>query len=219
MERELLDRAAELFAVRGFASTSLQDIADAAKVGRTTLYHYFRSKDDFLTALVEDVSVQPSRQLRAIREQSGIAPGEQLRLAVRTLLGWVLQRPFRFRVLVRDEMNLPAAILRKHEAAKRAVLDEISAIVDAGIAAGAFRPMPASVVALSLIGMCNWTAWWFNPKAKMTADEVGAMVSEMAVSAVQREPGLRGDNSPESALRAIRSNLDHLERIVTLRDG
>ena len=32
MERELIERAAEIFAERGFANTTLQDIADAAKV-------------------------------------------------------------------------------------------------------------------------------------------------------------------------------------------
>src|SRR5688500_10500935 len=82
MERELLDRAAETLAERGFANTTLQDIADAAKVGRTTLYHYFKSKDDFLTALVEDVTIQSSRRMRAIRLKSELTPGERLREAV-----------------------------------------------------------------------------------------------------------------------------------------
>jgi AcrR family transcriptional regulator len=214
MERELLDRAAELFAQKGFAGTSLQDIANAARVGRTTLYHYFRSKDDFLTALVEDVTIRPSRNLHAIRGKPGASPRAQLREALEMLLAQVLERPLRFRVLDRDEHNLPPALLRRHEAAKRDVLAEVAAIIDAGILTGAFRPIDARVAALSLIGMCNWTAWWFNPAGKNSADEIRAQVAELAVNAVSRLEADRNASTPKAVLSGIRTNLDHLERLI-----
>ncbi|WP_235900413.1 TetR/AcrR family transcriptional regulator [Lolliginicoccus suaedae] len=49
---EILDAAAELFTNRGYASTSTRRIADAVGVRQATLYHYFRTKDDILEALL-----------------------------------------------------------------------------------------------------------------------------------------------------------------------
>ena len=41
----ILDRAAGLFAQRGFAKTSLQDVADAVGLSKAGLLHHFPSKD------------------------------------------------------------------------------------------------------------------------------------------------------------------------------
>lgn len=214
MERELLERAAEIFAARGFANTTLQDIADAAKVGRTTLYHYFKSKDEFLTALVEDVTITASRRMRTIRMKAEVAPGERLRQAALTQLEWLLERPNRFKVLVRDEHTLPPEILRRHESAKREVLAEFTAIIQAGIDAGEFNDGHARVMALSVIGMCNWSVWWFNPKGALTPTQMGELIADMAVRAVRRAEPVNGARTTKTALRDLRSNLAELERLI-----
>lgn len=214
MERELLERAAEIFAERGFGNTTLQDIADAAKVGRTTLYHYFKSKDEFLTALVEDVTIQASRQMRAIRLKTGVTPSERLREAVLAQIEWLLERSNRFKVLVRDEHTLPSDIRRRHEGAKRDLLGEFSAIVQAGIDAGEFHDGNPRVMALGVIGMCNWSVWWFNPKASMTRAEVGELLAGMAVRSVSRAGAMNGARTAKTALREIRTNLAELERLI-----
>ena len=57
VEAEILERGAELFAARGFAATSMQDIADALGSSRPALYHYFRSKDEILDRLIQGLAV------------------------------------------------------------------------------------------------------------------------------------------------------------------
>ncbi len=49
---EILDAAAELFTTRGYTSTSTRGIAEAVGVRQASLYHYFKTKDDILSALL-----------------------------------------------------------------------------------------------------------------------------------------------------------------------
>ncbi|BBY89151.1 TetR/AcrR family transcriptional regulator [Mycolicibacterium tokaiense] len=56
---EILDAAGELFTTRGYASTSTRTIAEAVGVRQASLYHYFRTKDDILSALLHQ-TVTPS---------------------------------------------------------------------------------------------------------------------------------------------------------------
>ncbi len=49
----LVDVARQLFARMGFHNTTMNDIAQASKKGRRTLYTYFKNKDDVFTAVVE----------------------------------------------------------------------------------------------------------------------------------------------------------------------
>ena len=48
VENEIYEQAIRLFAERGFAGTSLQDIADALGITRPALYYYVKSKDELL---------------------------------------------------------------------------------------------------------------------------------------------------------------------------
>src|SRR5260370_688972 len=52
--RERLFRAAlNLFAQKGFAETTVEDITESADVGKGTFFNYFPSKDHILLAFVE----------------------------------------------------------------------------------------------------------------------------------------------------------------------
>jgi len=48
----IVERAAELFAERGVAGTSLDDVLAAAGAGKSQLYHYFSGRDDLVVAAV-----------------------------------------------------------------------------------------------------------------------------------------------------------------------
>ncbi|MCE0482664.1 MAG: TolC family protein [Methylacidiphilales bacterium] len=51
--RRLLDASLKLFANRGYAGTSVQEIIDEAKVTKPTLYYYFENKEGLFQALVD----------------------------------------------------------------------------------------------------------------------------------------------------------------------
>jgi AcrR family transcriptional regulator len=48
----IVERAAALFAERGIAATSLDEVLAAAKAGKGQFYHYFRSRDELAAAAV-----------------------------------------------------------------------------------------------------------------------------------------------------------------------
>jgi len=49
----VLDAAARLFAQRGYAATSMRDIAQAAAMLPGSLYYHFAAKEDLLAAVYE----------------------------------------------------------------------------------------------------------------------------------------------------------------------
>ncbi|KTE20074.1 hypothetical protein ATE67_11845 [Sphingopyxis sp. H050] len=84
--------ARALFVARGYARTTLEDIADAANLSRRTLFHYFRSKDDILMsmaggmgeALVQGLDAQPpgksplATMMEAMKDIAEAQPHEEL---------------------------------------------------------------------------------------------------------------------------------------------
>lgn len=54
----LVEEATKLFAERGFAATSLDDVARAASVTRGAVYHHFAGKQALFSAVVEELEQQ-----------------------------------------------------------------------------------------------------------------------------------------------------------------
>src|SRR6266498_3623295 len=70
----IVERAAELFAERGIAGTSLDEVLAAAKAGKGQFYHYFRSRDELAAAAVGHRCAQALAGFAAKFEQAGL-PG------------------------------------------------------------------------------------------------------------------------------------------------
>ena len=52
--REIFDASVHLFLQKGFNETSMREIAEAAGLGKSTLYDYFKTKDEILVYYFED---------------------------------------------------------------------------------------------------------------------------------------------------------------------
>lgn len=217
--KEVLEQAARLFAKKGYTKTTLQDVAEAVGLSRPALYYYFSSKTALLQALVEDVSVSGARTLAEIRENKKLDPEERVRRAVEALVLWGLERPTRFKVIDRSEEMLPPDISATHEAAKRQVLRAMTALIAEGVEAGILRPLDPRLAALAVIGMCNWSAWWWTPKSPQSKEEVAAFMGEMALSAMRRVgPNRPVGNQLVHAIALLRSDLDFLEVVATANE-
>jgi AcrR family transcriptional regulator len=62
----ILDRAAALFARRGFAKTSVQDVADAVGLSKAGLLHHFPSKDALYAAVLAQAELLGRRALDSV---------------------------------------------------------------------------------------------------------------------------------------------------------
>ncbi|PKM55978.1 MAG: hypothetical protein CVV00_01915 [Firmicutes bacterium HGW-Firmicutes-5] len=53
--QQILEAGHSLFLEQGFMLTTIEEIAKKVKIARTTVYEYFKSKDDILIALIEPI--------------------------------------------------------------------------------------------------------------------------------------------------------------------
>ncbi|MEU6700723.1 TetR/AcrR family transcriptional regulator [Pseudonocardia sp. NPDC046786] len=215
VENEIYEHATRLFAERGFAGTSLQDIADALGITRPALYYYVRSKDELLAKLVSEVTEGPLADLAEVVERTDPDPVRKLRGVVSVLVARQTRQPERFRLLIRSEAELPAELTAAYTASRRSVLAVVSGVIDEGVRAGRFRPVDPRLAALGVLGMCNWVAWWFHPGGRDDPAVVAEGLADMAVGALQRADDRVPDgDGPAAALKLLRQDLDHLERLL-----
>lgn len=180
----ILDAASLLFIEKGFGGTNINDIADAVGMTRTALYYYFPSKESVLEAVTKEVTERASELTKEVARRSELPPDEALRLLILRHAGLILAHPLQFRVAERSESSLPESQRRAAQAARRAVRDDFVNAIRRGIGSGVFRAIDADVAAFSIIGMCNWCAWWFDSRRGEPTEPIAELIASLGLRMV-----------------------------------
>ncbi len=213
VERQILETSAELFAQRGFAATSVQDVADAVGISRPALYHYFRNKDEILARLTDGLIVSAGS---AIQEAMAVSmpADQQLALLVRALTVPIAESPGRFRLLLtRDASISPDAQERLHEL-ERTVLRSLTSVIERGVTTGVFRRCEPRTASFAVVGMINWVAWWYLPGGTQTIDELSEALVDFALASLRSSAKASDRSTLSDTLASIRRDLAHLERLA-----
>lgn len=214
VEAEILERGAELFAARGFAATSMQDIADALGSSRPALYHYFSSKDEILDRLIEGLAAATEAALSSVAVKDGPADA-RLRALVTALIEPVAESPGRFRLILTSDATVSSSARGRLKELERTVVRALSEVLDAGMASGTFRRADRRTATFAVLGMINWVAWWYSPGRDVGTGELCAVIADLAVGSVRADAGVPGGAEPKDVIGSIRRELSYLERLVT----
>ncbi len=130
---QILDVSVQVFAHRGFHSTSMNDVADAAGVTKPVLYQHFDSKQDLYLALLDEAG---ARLRNAVRKAVANATSgkEQTELGFKAYFRWVAEDHDAFLLLFgsrasRDEEST-VAIRRITAEAAQAIAPFIAADIE-----------------------------------------------------------------------------------------
>ena len=138
---KIVDASRKLFSRRGFADTSVGDIAKAAGVARATVYNNFDDKQDILAAIISDYMTGYARIAQRLREnaRSGQTSFELIQEMVREALAWRVENAD-LRPIVAVARNLRGSGWEEaNKAADDSMLGWIMAVHSADAAAGLIR--------------------------------------------------------------------------------
>lgn len=212
-KRNVLETAAQLFMERGYAGTSMADVAAALQIGRTSLYYYFESKEQILSSLVEEVTVSINATATSLTSMSG-TPDQLLRELVRRHVEFIAQNGIIFRVLTNSQMYLTDELKEINDAAKNGIYRNFRKVIAQGVEDGTFRPIPPSVGAFTIIGMCNWVSSWFKSDKNLSVQEIGIVIADMAVDSVKANNTFESDKEIHSTLAEAKQAIDKLSTLL-----
>jgi AcrR family transcriptional regulator len=97
LRRDILDAARELFLDKGYEKFSMRKLAEKIDYSPTTIYLYFKDKDDLLFAICEELAEQFFANLNHIKTLQ-IDPLETLRQALLYLIEFGFDNPNQYKV-------------------------------------------------------------------------------------------------------------------------
>ena len=191
----ILDAARDVFSQDGFQAATMDQIAEAAELGKGTLYLYFPSKHDlFITLFLEGLEILYGMLSEAARK--GKNWETLLKDTGMAYYRFYLEHPFYFRILFlwrHGEMasSISQELYLKCLEKGRACLRIISGVIDRGKEAGDIVHPDSMELAVVLWGFLNGTLLLYEEKEHeqlipSTLDRILEVSFELIIDGLKR---------------------------------
>jgi AcrR family transcriptional regulator len=147
---EIVDAAELLFTSKGYEEATVNDILEKVQIGKGTFYHYFKSKEDVMDAVINRMVKSIVKCANAIADDSALTVNEKMRDAILSMnisdgVGKV----------VIEELHKPSNAQMHQTSITRtiqAVAPILAGIVEQGVQEGVYKtPYPLETVEFLLV--------------------------------------------------------------------
>ena len=212
----VLDQAAKLFRERGYAGTSLRDIATASGIKSASLYYHFASKDEIVAEVlnigVSTVHEEVRRRVAALGEHA--TPADRIREAIAAHLGALLVLDDYTGANIRIFGHVSQQVREATMPPRDRYEDWWRELFADAEARGAFRPgTDVRLVRLLMIGAMNWSMEWHRPRgdAEDSVADIAQSLSDMALHGILAEQELAPTKSGKPQDRSRRARVSVLK--------
>lgn len=188
---QIEEAASQLFRERGYAATSVRDIAQALHLQGGSLYAHMASKEDVLWSIVCRAADRFNTEVGPIAADAGSVPANRLTDMIRAHVDVVtsIQKDaavflHEWRFLSQERRAEMSLRRDNYEALFRNVITD-------GVSAGDFRPVDARLTAMAILSALNSIATWYSPEGRLTKDQVADQHADIFLAALASSPDPR----------------------------
>ena len=179
---EIFSASVHLFLVNGFQETSMREIAEAAGMGKSTIYDYFKTKDEILLSMIEDDVDDLNRQVRIITQQA-LPAVEKLQRVMQTYLNYLLSKKAIFFKLNNEVQRLALQSQQRIQLKRHELQDMLSSLIKDAIQEGTFRPVNPLLATRTILALLTPAA--FTTRPTDTAEQMMTEAFEIFLRGVQ----------------------------------
>jgi AcrR family transcriptional regulator len=186
----LQNAARRLFYERGYLATTMRDIATACGVTAGAIYNHFPSKSALLYSVVIASMDHVDSHLGDPAGSEHDDAAAELRNLVEAFVRYNCLHPDEARVTNYEYRHLSRAELAETRARRRRIRSMFARSI-----ARLLQTHPSgingtgnhSIPAMAIVSMCISTAEWYNPRGRLTIDQVAELYSDMAMGMVTND--------------------------------
>lgn len=167
----ILQKAATMFRQRGFAASSMRDLAETVGIEAASLYNHIRSKNEILEAICFEVA--NSFNLHMDKVESGNSSSiQKLEQVLRFHVHQMIDNFEQVYVSDREWKHLEEPYLSNFHTQRRNYRKRFAALIEEGIAKKEIRPIDASTAVLLMLHAIGGVESWHRSKRKISAKEL-----------------------------------------------
>ena len=174
-----IDRTATaLFRARGFAATSMRELATELGLEAGSLYSHIKSKEEILHRVCFGLAEDFFAGFAAATADASMPVAAQLRQAIEGHVRVLSRDSAASAVFLQEWRHLSEPARTDFLALRDRYEGSFRVLIGRGIAAGELHAPDATFATLTLLASLNWLPSWYRPDGKLTPDEIAHRLAE-----------------------------------------
>ena len=185
-KREILAASQNVLKEKGYAATSVRDIAKALSMEPASLYSHFKSKEDILKITCFDMADKLELGIAEVNDIYFNAE-EKLRIAINLHVKVLTQNLNSAMIFIRDCRNLTGKSLDQFILKRNAYEAGFREIVQTGINEGIFNETDKKFAALTILSSVNWIVEWYKEDGSLSSEQIATKLSDFILSGLKKD--------------------------------
>jgi AcrR family transcriptional regulator len=160
--KEIFDASLQVILEKGFTNTSMHEIAQAADVGKSTLYDYYKSKEEILIFYFKDEIEKLTGRAQEIMQQE-IRVTEKLKKIMLMHMRYLVENKHTFLKLSVEAQRLSLESQEQIQTKRHAYQDMIRALIEDGTRTGELRAVNSLLAARSIFNLLATAVFTSRP--------------------------------------------------------
>ncbi|OGX84643.1 TetR/AcrR family transcriptional regulator [Hymenobacter glacialis] len=174
-----IDRTATaLFRARGFAATSMRELATELGLEAGSLYSHIKSKEEILHRVCFGLAEEFFAGFAAATAQNSAPVATQLRQAIEAHVRVLTRDSAASAVFLHEWRHLSEPARTEFLALRDRYEVAFRTLIQRGLAQGELHAPDAAFAALTLLASLNWLPAWYRPDGNLTPDEIAHRLAE-----------------------------------------
>lgn len=185
-KEQVIRKAAELFREKGYAASSMRDLAQKLGIEAASLYSHIKSKEEILHSLCFDMATEFRKSLVEV-EKLNVSASERLRLGIIGHVEVMAKDLTASAVFMNEHRHLSQPFLRDFLLLRINYINRFKAMIELGVKNGEFKStINTKLAVMTLFSSLNWMPQWYDPGSVIQPRELGQQLSDMLVNGLKK---------------------------------
>ncbi|MGI9543449.1 MAG: TetR/AcrR family transcriptional regulator [Cyclobacteriaceae bacterium] len=183
-KQQIDKQAAVLFKTKGYAASSMRDLAQVLGIEAASLYSHIKSKEEILHRIcfrMADAFFAAQKETEYLDSQ----PEVHLKKAIAHHLEVISQNIDDAAVFFHEWRHLSEPYLSEFLVMRGDYEQQFITIIERGIQVNTFRVVDAKLTAMTVLSAMNWIHRWYKPDGKLSIDQISEQLAEMMIKGLK----------------------------------
>ena len=183
-KQQIEEKATTLFQERGYAATSMRDLAQVLGIEAASLYSHIKSKEEILQKICFRMADEFFEAWKDVTSEDS-SFSAKMEKAVIAHVNVITKDTDASAVFFNEWRHLSEPFLSEFLAMRNDYEGRFIQIIKDGIATGEFEDVDEKFMMLTILSSLNWTHNWYKPEGSLTPEEIASRLSNLILNGLK----------------------------------
>lgn len=185
-KEQVIRSAAQLFREKGYAASSMRDLAQKLGIEAASLYSHIKSKEEILQSLCFDMATEFRKSLQEV-ESKKVSASEKLKFGIIGHIQVMAKDLVASAVFMNEHRHLSQPYLRDFLLLRINYINRFKDIIEEGINKGEFKEnIDKKLAVMTLFSSLNWMPMWYDPHSNIMPADIGQQLADILVTGLKK---------------------------------